>query len=123
MDHEENIQEDKAAGLGLCAIGPHLSKRDEAVADVINALSFQMIHPVSTSSAGVTWSLSTGSATTNFMENSAVGHVQGRTEPGASSSFSRQVFLSRLQTTEKLQQGLKNGQMASLVHPWKHVVP
>lgn len=49
-----------------------------------------MTHLAWISSAGVTWSLSTESATTNFMESSAVDHAQGRADLGVSSPSSDQ---------------------------------
>lgn len=82
MCRGQNTQRDGAVGLSLCSIGPHLNKEGQSSSCYAKCfLSFQMIHPVLISSTGVTWSLSMGSATTNFMGNSAVGHAQGRADP------------------------------------------
>lgn len=78
-------------GLGLCPTGPHLNRKVRNLSRYAKcSLSFQMIRRVWISSAGVAWSLSTESATTNFMENSAVDHAQGRADLRVSSSPSDQ---------------------------------
>lgn len=73
-------------GLGLCSIGPRLNRKAGSLSHCAKCfLSFQMIRLVWTSSAGVTWSLSTESATTNFMESSVADHAQGKADLGVSS--------------------------------------
>lgn len=73
-----------------------------------------MIRLVWTSSAGVTWSLSMESATTNFTESSAVDHAQGRADLGG--LLTRPSLGLGIQTTNprgNTTQGLKNGQIAT----------